>query len=146
MTANIRQHVIQRQRQPIKSFYSARPTGRRQAGQPRRQAGQPRRQAGNINSATTTLALGIVIIISAAFLSFFYLNQVVGTASQNTDIQDMEKQISELREKQRELELEGAHLRSIKTIEQQVKQLNLVTTDKVTYLVPRSDHVAALSE
>jgi hypothetical protein len=79
-------------------------------------------------------------------LGFFYLGQVLGTASQGSDIQKLEEQIVELKEQQREVELEGARLRSIDTIEERVNQLNLVSTSKVTFLKTSPDKVAALSD
>lgn len=84
--------------------------------------------------------------MSVASLSFFYLGQVLGTASQGSDIQDLEDNIVELREQQKELEIESAQLRSIQTIEDRVNDLNLVTTDRVTYMIDPIGKVASISK
>jgi hypothetical protein len=81
--------------------------------------------------------------MAVTFLSLFYLQQVLGTASQGSDIRGLEGRIMELRERQRSLELEGAELRSIRTIENHIPQLNLVLTDRVSYLAQPGDRVAA---
>lgn len=91
-------------------------------------------QRGSINPTTTALTLSIIVITSIAFLSFFYLGQVQSTAAQGTDVQALEEQLQQLRERQRNLELEGAQLRSIQAIEEKAGKLNLVTTDRFAYL------------
>jgi hypothetical protein len=88
------------------------------------------------------MSLGLIALLTVALLGFFYLQQVMSTASQGTDIHALESKIVDLKEKQRQLELEGAQLRSLKTIEGNVQQLNLVTTDKVAYLTAPTDKVA----
>lgn len=104
-------------------------------------------QRGSANHATMSIALGLTTLIFVSLLGFFYLQQVLSTASQGTDIHALESEIMELREKQKTLELEGAELRSLKTVEDRVKDLNLVDTDKVSYLVTEQDSkVAALTE
>ena len=89
--------------------------------------------------------LFILIILSISFLGFFYLGQVLNTASQGSDIQQLEERIVELKQKQRQVELEGAQLRSIDNIENRVQDLNLVATGKVTFLSPAVDQVTALA-
>jgi len=98
----------------------------------------------SFGSATITLIFGLVIVAGVALLGFLYLGQVLNTASQGSDIQQLEEKIVELKEQQKEIELEGARLRSIDTIEEKVQQLNLINTTKVTFLGPTPDKVAAL--
>lgn len=81
-------------------------------------------------------------LVGVALLGFFYLQQVLGTASQGTDIQNLESRVLELNKQQRVLELQGAELRSIQAVEERVKQLNLITVDRVAYLASPSGHVA----
>lgn len=100
------------------------------------------RQTGAITHSTITMSLGLIALFAVALLGFFYLQQVMGTASQGTDIHTLESKIVDLKEKQRQLELEGAQLRSLKTIETNVNQLNLVATEKVSYLENPADKVA----
>lgn len=102
-------------------------------------------QTGSINSTTISLAFGLLIIASVFSLGFFYLGQVLNTASQGSDIQQLEEKIVELKEQQRQVELEGARLRSIDNIEERVHDLNLVATSKVTFLNPSVDNVVALN-
>ena len=99
-------------------------------------------QRGSVTSSTVTVAFALISLVSVALLGFLYLSQVFGTASQGGDIQSLESQVVDLKERQRELELEGAELRSIQTVEERVEQLNLVATDSVAYLAPTSDRVA----
>jgi len=103
-------------------------------------------QLGSISGGTITLGLGIAVIVAVASLSFFYLGQVLDTATQGDSVQDLEKRMVELKEKQDELELESAQLRSMQALEGQVEQLNLVTTDEVSYLTLPADRVAALAQ
>ncbi|PIT98441.1 MAG: hypothetical protein COT71_00685 [Candidatus Andersenbacteria bacterium CG10_big_fil_rev_8_21_14_0_10_54_11] len=149
MTPNIPQHVT-----PRRSVARSWPQGRLQRPSRNRYearswhaarywpAGLPGGQSGAINSAALGVALGVIGIIIVTALSFVYLGQVLTTASQGTSIQDLEQHISELRQKQQELELEGASLRSIQTVEQRVQQLNLEIADKVTYLTLPDQRVA----
>lgn len=103
-------------------------------------------QKGSINSNTLTLVFSTLVIVGVGVLGFFYLSQVVGTASQGTDIQELEERIMELKEDQKEVELEGARLRSMDNIEERVDKLNLVDTSKVTFLEMGQDKVAALDK
>ena len=101
-------------------------------------------QRGSVSSATLSLLLGLIVIIGVASLSFFYLGQVLTTAVQGSDIQNLEERIVELKEKQRSLELEGAKLRSIESVENRVNKLNLVSTSQVTFMANQSGHVAVV--
>lgn len=105
-------------------------------------------QHGTITPQTYTIATGMFILIIFGLLGFFYLQQVLYTASEGNDIHAMEIRIADLKEKQRDLELEGAQLRSIQHVEDTVKRLNLVTTDHVAYLTApgSSNQVAVAAE
>lgn len=123
MTANISQHVISR----------------------RLSAGY-RTQHGSITHTTVTAAFGVSTLALLAMLGFFYLQQVLHTASQGTDIHTLESQLLDLKQQQRQLELEGAQLRSLQTVEERVQKLNLAPVSHVTYLSQVPDHVAVLAE
>ena len=99
-------------------------------------------QRGSVDHSTITMVFGIVALLIVGGLGFFYLQQVVGTAAEGTDIHALETKIVDLKERQRELELEGAQLRSLNVVEDRVEKLNLVTTDKVTYLAGTDSRVA----
>src|SRR5258708_26571222 len=101
-------------------------------------------QRGSINHGTAAAMFGIVAVVLVGMFSFFYLQQVVNTASQGTDITQLEAQLSNLKEQERVLELDGAHLRSLQTIEQQTGSMNLIPADSVSYLAPTDGRVAVL--
>lgn len=85
-------------------------------------------------------------LMCISLLAFVYLQQVFGTANHGTNVQDLESRVIELREEQRALELKGAELRSMQAVEERVRELNLVTVDRVAYLAPEAEHVALLSQ
>lgn len=102
----------------------------------------PRLERGAVNHTTIALVFGIAAVTLVGMLGFFYLQQVVHTASQGTDVHQLEASLSDLKEKQRVLELEGAQLRSLKNIEGDAQELNLVPTEKVSYLAPVDERIA----
>ena len=141
MTAKITQHITPRHSVFSDKRWSCTPNG----GWHQNTRGN-KWQRGSISSTTLTLGLGLTVILLVAGLSFFYLGQVLNTASQGTDIHALEQRISELKERQNTLELEGAHLRSIQAIEQKIPELDLVKTDNVSYLNQTAQRVAVLAE
>ena len=123
MTANIQQNVVPRNRRGQK-------------------INSAQLQRGNISHATITATFGLLTLVVLSMLGFFYLQQVLGTASQGTDIAELETRLIELKQRQRDLELKGAQLRSLQTVESRVQKLNLVTSNQVTYLSPVTGQVA----
>lgn len=103
-------------------------------------------QRGSIDHGTAAAMFGIVAVVLVGMFSFFYLQQVVRTASQGADINQLESQLSSLKEQQKTLELDGAHLRSLQTIQQQTGSMNLVPADSVSYLAPTDGRVAVLTK
>lgn len=99
-------------------------------------------ERGSVTQATITVVFSLMSLVSVALLGFFYLQQVLNTASQGSDIQGLESRVLELREQQRALELQGATLRSMQAVEERVDKLNLVATDRVAYLASPPGHVA----
>lgn len=99
-------------------------------------------QKGSVDNTTITITFGLTALVIVGMLGFFYLQQVVNTASQGTDVHSLETRIVELKEKQRELELEGAQLRSLQAVGTRIEKLNLVTADKVSYLASTPKQVA----
>jgi hypothetical protein len=126
MTANIQQYVVSRR------------TNTRIATQR-----QFRWQRGSASPQTYTVVFGLLLFTLISCLGFFYLQQVLNTASQGSSIEALEEKLLELKSQQRNLELEGAQLRSIETIEERVKELNLVEAQEVVYLGQGRDLVAA---
>ena len=153
MVPNVQQHVVPRHRRAgtFMSYFlpgtgwQVRRSGRRESRFARLAAfgrTSARWQRGSVNNSTVTVAFAIVALVSVVLLGFLYLSQVFGTASQGTDIQELEQEVVELRERQRALELEGAELRSIQAVEDHIQELNLVVADQVAYLPAVSDRVA----
>lgn len=149
MTARIAQSVVPRTRSDFRSSLRWSSPSVRQQRKNRTPLFSRRslpavftRQTGAITHSTITMSLGLIALFTVALLGFFYLQQVMGTASQGTDIHTLESKIVDLKEQQRKLELEGAQLRSLKTIETNVNELNLVATDKVSYLENPLEKVA----
>ncbi|MDA1169004.1 MAG: hypothetical protein O3A36_01545 [bacterium] len=103
-----------------------------------------RSNRGAINHTTAALMLGFAAVTMVGALGFFYLQQVVHTASQSTDVRELESRITDLKEKQRVIELQGAQIRSLKNVENDVEKMNLVPTEKVSYLAPINDDRVAM--
>ncbi len=123
MTPKITQHVVPRNGRKLPVFSAS--------------------NRGAIDHTTAALMLGLAAVTIVGMLGFFYLQQVVQTASQSTDVRQLEAKITDLKEKQRVIELEGAQLRSLKNVEEDTQKMNLVPTEKVSYLAPTfDDHVA----
>jgi hypothetical protein len=129
MTSHIQQHVVARPRPHLPrsasfshtTFYS---------------------QRGNLTHQGVMIGFSLLVLISLSVLGFMYLQQVLETASRGNEMQALEDTLTELRTKQRSLELEGAELRSLHTIETKVNSLQLVATDRVAYLGVDSGKVA----
>lgn len=147
MTVNVVQHVIPRWHiHSARSRWRIPGRGQWRTRTERAALGEPRFQRGSVDHATVTITLGLISLLLVGLLGFFYLQQVVNTASQGTDIHALESQIIELKERQKQLELEGAQLRSLQAVQERIKKLNLVQTERVTYLAPVQDRVAAAIE
>lgn len=143
MTANISQRVVSRSRTPQRSFPRLSGGFSRLPGRPVRGRQEwASSQRGSVDHTTITVAAGLLALVVVGMLGFFYLRQVVDTASQGGDIHELEASLSELKERQRQLELEGAQLRSLQTVEQRVQDLNLVEAEHVSYLAAEDDRLA----
>jgi hypothetical protein len=124
MTANIEQHVIPRNQRRTTTYVY---------------------QRGNVSQSTLTVGFAILALVTTVVLGFLYLQQVFGTAAHGSNIQALEQTMIELKEQQKQLELDGAQLRSIQSVEERVKELNLISANNVGYLAPRPAHVALKS-
>jgi hypothetical protein len=128
MTAKMKQHVVSRRgSMPSRSFRSSTTFSR---------------QRGSLNHSTVAILFGVVLLCTLSVAGFFYLQQVLATSNQGTDIHDLESKVMELKNQARAAELRGAQLRSLQTIQNNVRQLNLVPSGPVAYLVNPSQKVA----
>jgi len=151
MTANIQQRVVPRRRQQHAHSYHQTHEGAWQTRPVRARTSLKRHlpfstQRGSVTQGTVTVAFSVLSLVILALLGFFYLQQIFSTASQGSDIQALESRLVELKERQRELELQGAELRSIQAVEDHVKELNLVSVGPVAYLADSPGHVAVVAE
>lgn len=128
MTAKIKQHV------------TARPTSSHQTRL--RGASRFSAQQGSLTNSTVAVLFGVVLLCTLSVAGFFYLQQVLATSNQGSDIHDLESKVMELKNQEKALELQGAQLRSLETIQNNVAKLNLVPSGPVAYLVNPSQKVA----
>lgn len=138
MTVNIKQHVTPRSQHLAPSTH--RFTSRRWNARHRLSS-----QRGSVTQQTITVSFGVICILAVVMLGFVYLRQIFVTASSGSDIQALEMKMLDLKETQKELELEGAKLRSIQSVEEKIKNLSLISTEEVAYLAPQQDKVALRS-
>jgi len=91
------------------------------------------------------LSINFITIIIVALITLFYLAQTqVGTAKRS-QIQELQKEKQEI---ERELELLGvdvAKLKSIRNIESELENLNMVPTQQINYIIEKSSDVAKKS-
>ena len=78
--------------------------------------------------------LGMLIVIFLTLFGLMYLFQVNSLATTNYDIKKLERQLLDLKETNKRFELEAAHLKSIQSVEETVKTLNLVPSGSVRYV------------
>lgn len=79
-----------------------------------------------------TLNLFLVVLICAAGL--LYIFEVNNSATYGYKITNLEKQIEELSEKNEDLKMKEAELRSIYNIEEKTKNLNMTAPKDVSYI------------
>lgn len=132
MTAKISQQVVARRRITASSSFDFSQTFSQFS------------QRGSVNHATVTVVFCCVALGIVTLLGFFYLQQVIDTASQGANIHTLQAQVSDLKEQQHALELQGAEIRSLQTVQDRVQKLNLVQSKNVSYLANTSDRVALL--
>ena len=77
---------------------------------------------------------GYWVFVLLIFLSVAYFTQVNGSSTKGYEINTLQRQLTQLRETSKRLELETASLKSIQYIEETVRNLNLVPSGKVRYV------------
>lgn len=95
-------------------------------------------------SVVTPVVVGLMFVILAG-AGLLYVRQVNKVATDGLTIRDLQTGIDNLRRETRELEIESATLRTLGTVEQASKELNLVVQAPTEYLpsVPESIVVVA---
>ena len=93
---------------------------------------RPENKEGKIRiglAAGTFMLVGLV-----AFLGAFYLYEVNSIATQGFEIKDIEGQIKELDKQSQKLKIQEVELKSMNNIEQSIENLNLVSSQEVSYV------------
>ena len=76
---------------------------------------------------------GLWFLAVLVVLSVMYLLEVNTLSTQGYEIKKLERQLVQLKETEKKLQLEGASLQSIQSIQDSVKALNLVPSKAVNY-------------
>lgn len=77
---------------------------------------------------------GALIFILLAVFSLLYLFQINNVSTKGYEVSRLQKQVTELEEAAKRLELESASLRSIQGIEAEIRTLNMVPSGGVNYI------------
>lgn len=92
-----------------------------------------------LNQRAGTFHLGMLLAMGLLVLGLVYLFQVNNLSTKGYEIKQLEGRLTELRERQKRLELEAAALQSIQSIEEEIETLNLVPSKIVKHL-PGTDY------
>ena len=88
---------------------------------------------------------GLGILTVVCVVGSMYIFQITSSAVGGYDTSSLEKQINNLQDERRGLEMQVADLQSLHTIEQGANKLKLVSSDKVVYTSPISSKTIAYS-
>lgn len=83
---------------------------------------------------TGPVTLTIVTIILFCALGLLFLAQVFQSQTKGYEVLELKKQAEELKQENKNLEIKAAELRSIDSIKQSAKQLNLIDTKNIVYI------------
>ena len=90
-------------------------------------------------SIVNPMYLNIAIIVCIVVVGFLYLIEVNQATTKGYKMQDLEKRIQGVEQANRKLELQATELQALNNIQERVKTLGMVPTDKVKYMkVPGS--------
>ena len=92
-----------------------------------------------------TKKLVVMILISAiALAAFFYVVQTSSITAKDYEIRKMRKQINELENKNRELQITISDLKSINVLESRTESFGMIKAQSIEYLaIPPADVAAA---
>lgn len=76
------------------------------------------------------------------FLAAGYVAQISAVSSKGYQIRDLEGQIAELKEQNEKLELKVAENQAVRSVDEKVKNMGLVPTSKVEYVMATVPAVA----
>ena len=85
----------------------------------------------------------LIVFLGLIFTcGLLYLSQVNSLATKGYKIKDLEEKVSELRDKNKKLELDITQLRSTDRINNSIQQLKMVAVARIEYLKPDGTSVA----
>lgn len=93
---------------------------------------------------TGPVTLTIVTIVLFCALGLLFLAQVFQSQSKGYEVSELKTKTAELKQQNKDLEIKSAELRSIDSIKQSAKQLNLVETKNIVYINKIGNSVASV--
>jgi hypothetical protein len=96
----------------------------------------------NILSLFTPARMSVVVVAFTLVVGISYLMQINVTATKGYQIKELEKQISQLTENNKKLNLKHIELQSMANVIEQVPSLNLVVTENIETITPIGGVVA----
>lgn len=97
-------------------------------------------------SAWNFFLIGIVMMFLMLGFGLFYVHQITGSAVGGYNVSALEKKANELKEAQRQLELQAAEKKSLKNLEKRAQRLNFIPSKSVRFTSPVVSGAIALSE
>ncbi len=97
-----------------------------------------RRSGFELFSWKSAIGAGVVVLILAAG----YVAQISAVSAKGYQIRDLENQIVELKEQEEKIELKVAESQSVRSVDEKVKEMGLVPTAKVEYVMATAPVVA----
>ena len=86
-------------------------------------------------NAKGSLMIGVILLgLSVFILGVVYLYQINSIVTRGYDIRDMESQIKDLKQENDKLKIKEVELKSMYNIEKSMKDLDLVSSQAVSYL------------
>lgn len=96
--------------------------------------GLKKRKAEEIQNSNGSMILVFLLVSMVCAACFLYIFQVNKLATMGYDIKKNEKTIQQLKEKNQQLKVEAAQLKSIHNIEQKKEEMNLKKPQSVGYV------------
>jgi len=78
--------------------------------------------------------LAMVLIFSILLIGFFYILEVNNIASKGYKIRSLKKQIKELKNKNKGLQINISHLKSISNLQLKTENFNMVEAESIEYV------------
>lgn len=100
-----------------------------------------RKKALNLRLKSGPYTMFFVLVLLTCLLSLFFLAQVFQSSTAGYEVSKYQKQIEEVKEKNKALEIKAVELRSFDKIKKEAEKLNMVKTDKIVYIKAK-EHVA----